>query len=205
MLEYVDTQFYVHGPVDILNLPSLTNTTAAIHIDSTSPLSLSLPLRTASTIELLGAIEHISLPNLTRFTHITVASTTNFNCDRFIEEISETAQIPEGGQHSIICSSVHGNSSGLSLGGKIAIGVVVPVAVLILALLVICLRRRRRRAAKGKEERRAVDQSDTPEYDSAHAPREEAVVTRSATAADEIGPPPPYSPREDANTASKTR
>ncbi|OJJ03163.1 hypothetical protein ASPVEDRAFT_84618 [Aspergillus versicolor CBS 583.65] len=205
MLEYVDTQFYVHGPVDSLNLPSLTNTTAAIHIDSTQPLSLSLPLRTASTIELLGAIKHASLPNLTQFTHITVASTTNFNCDRFIREISETAQIPEGGQHSIICSSVHGNSSGLSLGGKIAIGVVVPVAVLVLALLVICLRRRRRRAAKGKEER-AVDQSAAPEYDNthAHAPREEAVVTRTATAAD-IGPPPPYSPREDANTASKTR
>lgn len=137
-----------------------------------------------------------------------MASTTNFNCDRFIKEISETARIPEGDQHSIICSSVHGSSSGLSLGGKIAIGVVVPVAVLILALLVICLRRRRRRAAERKkeEETRAVDQSAAPEYDNAHAhaPREEAVVTRTATAAD-IGPPPPYSPREDANTASKTR
>ncbi|KAL3463480.1 hypothetical protein BJX64DRAFT_256822 [Aspergillus heterothallicus] len=205
MLEYVDTQLYIHGPVDSLHLPSLTNTTATIHIDSTRPLSVSLPLQTVSTIELLGAIEHASLPNLTQFTHITVASTTNFNCDRFIEEISATAQIPEGSEAPITCSSTGDSSSGLSLGGKIAIGIVVPVAVALLGLLVLCLRRRRRGGSKNRKQgTRAEDHLAAPEYDHGYTPREEPVVPRTAAGADEIGPPPPYSPREDANTGSKT-
>ncbi|KAL4882727.1 hypothetical protein BJY04DRAFT_217216 [Aspergillus karnatakaensis] len=179
-LSSVDSQLYVHGPFERLELSVCQETNALIHIDSTRRLSFSLPLRAAAKIELAGAIESAAFPNLTSYTSIWVNSTRDFDCDSFMEQINTTAPYPD--PIPIVCYSRR-SYSGLPLAAKVAVAVVIPSAVIFLLGLAFWLRRRQRGTKN-------VNSATT-----IPASRRAPATTDARTGPQRPAPPPEYSLR----------
>ncbi|KAL4813116.1 hypothetical protein BDW67DRAFT_168853 [Aspergillus spinulosporus] len=175
-LESVQKQLYIWGEMESLNIPALRTASASIHIDASTPLDIDLPLESANSIELLGRITSVHLPNLSPNTSLTLSSA--YNCNSSSPFTNVTCSIP---------------SSGLSKGTKIRVGVGVAVGVaVVICIALFCFKRARRK----KMERREMPGSDLPAYSSRRGTEigsgsgyGNAVPLRPET------PPPPYSAR----------
>ncbi|KAL4735901.1 hypothetical protein BDV11DRAFT_195085 [Aspergillus similis] len=175
-LESVQKQLYIWGEMESLNIPALRTANASIHIDASTPLGIDLPLESADSIELLGRITSVHLPNLFPNTSLTLSST--YNCDDRSPLTNITCSIP---------------SSGLSKGTKIDIGVGVAVGTAaVICVVIFCFKRVRRR----KMARSEMLDSDLPAYGS----RRDTEIGSGSGSGNAMPlrpetPPPPYSAR----------
>ncbi|KAL3459725.1 hypothetical protein BJX64DRAFT_278958 [Aspergillus heterothallicus] len=138
-LNHVGNSFEAEGSVSSIHLPSLQNTTASVKVSSTAPLSVSLPLAgNPRFLGFFGAIEGISLPNLTNFQKLQIHSDLPLDCgplDKRFEPIAAKIAESEGaGRGRYQCSSTTTND-GTSATRPVFTGVVAAVMVAGLALL----------------------------------------------------------------------
>ncbi|KAL4862277.1 hypothetical protein BDV12DRAFT_179018 [Aspergillus spectabilis] len=90
-LSSIDSELYVHGAIESLDLSALKYTEATIHIDTSHPLAITSYIVSASAIELYGAIEAATFPSLgSRFISITLSSTLDLDCEEFTKSVDTT-------------------------------------------------------------------------------------------------------------------
>ncbi|KAL3486887.1 hypothetical protein BJX62DRAFT_241571 [Aspergillus germanicus] len=86
----VDQSIYFVGNISALSLPSLQNITGGLWINSSSPLSIDLPLENVDEVYVNGYIKSIDLPNLRNWSTLSISSELRLDCDGFIARLNET-------------------------------------------------------------------------------------------------------------------
>ncbi|KAL4882505.1 hypothetical protein BJY04DRAFT_187194 [Aspergillus karnatakaensis] len=173
-LRTVDKQFFVHGAIMGLELPVIGSINGSFRVDTDTPLSLNVPLSSATWLQLDGNIKEAKFSRLNTAT--TELRLDGISCGKMGEGLRES------GYYEDRCGKY---KKPLSKGAKIAIGVIVPIAAgLLLFFLVYYYKKRIRKKPKVTAEVEMVNM-DIP---ASGRRREDTELggQRSAT------PPPPY-------------
>ncbi|KAJ0413367.1 hypothetical protein BJY00DRAFT_296982 [Aspergillus carlsbadensis] len=177
-LESVDKQLFINGYIKSLQMDALRTTNASIYIDAAKALNIDLPLESAGSIDLEGRITSVHLPNLTPNTPLTLNS--DYACKGHTSLTDVTCPAPPK------------FTTAAKVG--LAVGIVVALALGILAVLLCCRRSRKREAERLRTLRTRDELADLPAY----APGAVgATGGESSTALRPDTPPPPYEARRE--------
>ncbi|KAL2831512.1 hypothetical protein BDW59DRAFT_140251 [Aspergillus cavernicola] len=152
------------GDIASLSMPGVKNMTGILNVRTYVPLDINLPFQEAEGIILYGNISSVQFPNLTSIPQdlFSVDSTLPVDCDALEKTLSQATNMTIT---HIRCSSSKESHSGLSVGAKAAIGVVVGVVgLVIIAGILFLLKRRRRREHLKMESSVHLNDSLPPTY-----------------------------------------